>query len=167
MNLIFSTVHGSHLYGMAHAGSDQDFYEVYEGGGIDLKQTLIEGIDTVRGPLEAFTRRALTGSHQSCEALFSPVKEFEPGMREKYGAYLDGFRVMGGEVFAKYERTIRKFSYGDFKRRRHAARLALNLRDLRLCGRFNPQLDEDQIKHVNNVANAYSKDDLAGYLIQA
>lgn len=164
MNLIFSTVHGSHLYGMAHESSDMDIYEVFEGNGINLTQKIRGSEDHVWGSLEAFTRRALTGSHQSCEALFSPVKEFGPGMREKYGAYLDGFRVTGGEVFAKYERTIKKFSYGDFKRRRHAVRLGLNLRDLRREGRFNPQLTEEQVRHVTLMADAFAGPDLVGYL---
>lgn len=35
--LIFSTVHGSHLYGLAHEGSDLDVYEVYEGKADNLR----------------------------------------------------------------------------------------------------------------------------------
>lgn len=156
--LIFRTVHGSHLYGLDHAESDMDVYEVYEGQGIHLNQTInTRGLDIVVGTLEAFTRRALTGSHQSVEAMFSPVKEFGPGMREKYGAYLDGFRVTGGDVFEKYERTIRKFAFADeFKRRRHAVRLGINLRDLRAFGRFNPRLSESDGDFATYVAGEFS-----------
>ena len=164
MNLIFSTVHGSHLYGMAHNGSDVDIYEVFEGDGTSLTQKIHGGDDHVWGSLEAFTRRALTGSHQSCEALFSPVKVFRPGMREKYGAYLDGFRVTGSDVFAKYERTIKKFCYGDFKRRRHAARLALNLAELRAEGRFNPRLKPQQVRYIGLAAEKFEGDKLWQYL---
>lgn len=163
--LIFETVHGSHLYGLAHSGSDRDTYQVYEGAGTDLRQSIHEGEDVVRGDLRAFILRAESGSHQSCEALFSPVKMFTPGMREKWGPYLDALVITGGDVFAKYERTIKKFSYGDFKRRRHAARLYLDLRDLRRDGRFNPTLNEEEVQFVNNIANAYSGDDLRGYLL--
>jgi hypothetical protein len=159
--LIFRTVHGSHLYGMAHEDSDMDIYEVYEGQGTHLNQTITEhGLDICVGTLEAFTRRANSGSHQSAEALFSPVKEFTSEGAARYGAYLAGFRITGSEVFAKYERTIHKFCFGDFKRRRHAARLALNLADLRLYGRFNPRLTQANIEAITFVAATLEGDDL-------
>lgn len=159
--LIFQTVHGSHLYGLDHEGSDHDIYQVYEGSGTHLNQTITQhGLDICVGTLEAFTRRALTGSHQSVEALFSPVKEFSPGMEAKYGAYLEGFRVTGAEVFAKYERTIHKFCFGDFKRRRHAVRLALNLDGLRRHGYFNPRLSEADRQLVTSVAGIVEGDEL-------
>lgn len=164
--LIFETVHGSHLYGVAHSGSDHDLYRVYEGRTHNLKQSIGPDGDVVRGSLEAFVRRAITGSHQSCEALFSPVKEYAPGMKEKWGPFLDGFRVTGREVFEKYERTITKFCYGDYKRRRHAARLHLNLMDLRRDGRFNPQLDEDEVRWVTMMADAFTGDDLRSVLLK-
>lgn len=163
--MIFETVHGSHLYGLAHEGSDMDLYKVYEGRGKDLKQSVHAGVDVVRGDLEAFLVRALSGSHQSCEALFSPVKQFAPGMREKRGPFLDAFRVTGSEVFAKYERTIKKFCYGDPKRRRHAVRLSYNLRDLRAYGRFNPRMTDIEARSATNMANAFSGDDLKGVLL--
>lgn len=163
--LIFETVHGSHLYGLAHQGSDMDIYRVYEGGGLSLHQSVHAGVDVVRGDLEAFVRRAQSGSHQSCEALFSPAKQFYPGMEEKWGLYLEGFRVTGREVFEKYERTIKKFCYGDYKRRRHAVRLFLSLRGLRAEGRFNPRLDEDEARWCTRMADAWSGDDLRGVLL--
>lgn len=163
--LIFETIHGSHLYGLAHGGSDSDIYRVYEGDGRDLRQTVVGDVDTVRGDLEAFLLRARSGSHQSLEALFSPVKQYGEGMAEKWGPFLDNLYVSGGDVFAKYERTIKKFCYSDFKRRRHAVRLSLNLRTMRRDGRFNPRLTEDEIRHVNNIANAFTGDDLKGALL--
>ena len=126
--LIFSTVHGSHLYGLAHEGSDRDVYYVYEGKGRNLRHAMNGDDDSVRGTLDAFLERAYTGSHQAVEALFSQKKDWAPGMFERYGAMLDRLYIEGGEVFAKYERTIKKFSYGDFKRRRHACRLRLNFK---------------------------------------
>lgn len=163
--MIFETIHGSHLYNLAHKDSDMDLYKVYEGEGLNLRQSVHAGVDVVRGDLEAFVRRAQSGSHQSCEALFSPVKEFAPGMEEKRGPYLEGFRVTGREVFEKYERTIKKFCYGDYKRRRHAARLHLSLRGLRSEGRFNPRLDGDEARWCTLMADAYSGDDLRGVLL--
>lgn len=147
--LIFSTIHGSHLYGLAHENSDRDVYEVYEGKGRSLRQSTDGRLDVVRGSLEAFMGRAFTGSHQSCEAMFSTLKEWEPGMQEKWGSYIESFRVTGGEVFSKYERTIKKFSYLDFKRRRHAVRIGFNLHELRKHGRFNPTMDTLSVSLAN------------------
>lgn len=158
--LIFETVHGSYLYGLAHEGSDRDLYRVYEGSGTSLRQSVVEGLDVVRGDLEAFLTRACSGSHQSLEALFSHEKRWAPGMREKWGPFLDDLRVSGPEVFDKYERTIRKFCYGDFKRRRHACRLRINLADLRCYGRFNPRLSRQDLDWVNAYAMVYEGDDL-------
>lgn len=140
-SLIFRTEHGSHLYGFAHEGSDYDIYEVYEGKGRSLKQSTDGELDIVRGDLEAFLIRAASGSHQSAEAIFSPVKDWAPGMEEKWGPMLKNFRI-AGEAYSKYERTIKKFCFGDFKRRRHACRLAINLWEMRVSGsgRFNPRL---------------------------
>ena len=152
MTLIFQTVHGSHLYGLAHAGSDVDIYKVVEGDSRRLQQVVTSETDTVTGSIGAFLMRASEGSHQSVEALFSRKKAWTPGMEEKWGPFIDSIRVTGPEVFAKYERTIKAFCYGDFKRRRHAARLALNLRYLRLHGRFNPTLDQAEVDWVNGVA---------------
>lgn len=166
--LIFKTVHGSALYGLAHKDSDLDVYEVYEGSAArlvhDYQARLTgPGLDTVRGSVEAFVRRAASGAHQSVEAMFSRQKEWAPGMFEKWGAYVEGFRVTGGEAFAKYERTIRSFCYSDFKRRRHAVRLAFNLHSLRKHGKFNPELDGIQITLANRLAELYGGDDLVRF----
>ena len=158
--LIFSTIHGSHLYGLSNANSDTDYYFVYEGTGKDLKQSTDGKIDTVRGDLPAFLTRALSGSHQSLEALFSHQKVYEPGMREKWGPFIESLRVTGSDVFAKYERTITKFCYGDFKRRRHAVRLSFNLADLRESGRFDPEMSLTQVWYADKMAGMYEGDEL-------
>lgn len=158
--LIFSTIHGSHLYGLSHADSDTDYYFVYEGTGKDLKQSVDGKIDTVRGDLPAFLTRALSGSHQSLEALFSHQKVYEPGMREKWGPFIESLLVTGSEVFAKYERTIKKFCYGGFKRRRHAVRLSFNLTDLRESGRFDPEMSLTQVRYADKMAGMYEGDKL-------
>lgn len=160
-SLIFSTVHGSHLYGLAHADSDLDVYYVYEGTGTKLSQSMAGQDDSVRGSLDAFLQRAYTGSHQSVEALFSERKEYAPGMYEKYGHMLDNLYIGGAEVYAKYERTIKKFSHSeDFKRRRHACRLSLNLHTLRNYGRFNPELSQPAITLCDNYARVLKGEEL-------
>lgn len=148
---VFRTVHGSHLYGLAHEGSDRDtFIVTFEDRG-RARQTMVGDDDTVRVGWRTFLERATSGSHQSAEALFSTRKEWTPA-----GAALlpliEGVRVTGGEVALKYERTIRKFAYGDFKKRRHAARLWVNLIGLRNEGWFNPTLDPGSIELVNWLA---------------
>lgn len=160
-DLIFMTVHGSHLYGMAHEGSDRDYYLVYEGTDPKLRQRVVDGADVVRGTVDAFLTRAVSGSHQSVEALFSPFKVYPSlEMRERWDPLFEGLRITGPEVFEKYERTIRKFCYGDFKRRRHAVRLAQNLKGLRGNGRFNPDMTAEEIEMANTLAADLSAEEL-------
>ncbi len=159
-NLIFSTIAGSHLYGLAHEGSDRDVYYVYEGSGRNLRHTMKGDDDSVRGSLDAFLLRAYTGSHQSVEALFSQKKEWAPGMKERWGPLVENINIRGPEVFAKYERTIKKFCFGDLKRRTHAGRLSLNLQSLRYDGRFDPTLTETEVVMVRAYAKTWEGEDL-------
>ena len=98
---VFRTVHGSHLYGLAHEGSDMDtFIVTFEDRG-RARQTMTGLDDTVRVGWRTFLERAMSGSHQSCEALFSRQKVWTPA-----GLHLlpiiEGVRVSGGDVFEKY-----------------------------------------------------------------
>lgn len=165
MSTIFTTAHGSRLYGFWHAGSDYDSYTVTDQRGTGLRQSVNGDSDRVVVGIDRFLGLAAGGSHQSCEALFSPVKQWSSG----YGAVawrrlIESHVVYGAEVFAKYERTIRKFCYGDFKRRRHAVRLASNLADLRKWGRFNPQATLDQALDWSQLAQESEGDKLAEIL---
>lgn len=163
--LIFRTQHGSHLYGFEHADSDEDWYEVYEGKGRKLTQHTDGTLDVVKGDLEAFLIRAASGSHQSAEAIFSKSKAWAPGMEEKWGPLLANFRI-AGEAYSKYERTIKKFCYGDFKRRRHACRLAINLWEMRVSGsgRFNPRIHPVDRTLCEGYARAFEGDELLAQL---
>jgi hypothetical protein len=142
---IFTTVHGSRLYGWARGDSDYDRFTVTDSPRVKARQTVVKTnggreIDHVRVGFNGFLIKALGGSHQSVEALMSPLKEWNEEF-EHLKPFLDNLVVCGPEVYQKYERTIRAFCFGDFKRRRHAARLSLNLAALRDCGRFNPIMD--------------------------
>jgi hypothetical protein len=143
---ILRTEHGSHLYGLAHSGSDHDEYVIYlESMKARQRVNKDEGTDTVRMGLPQFIERIEAGSHQSVEALFSPVKKVHP----EWAAFFAGYRVTSPHAFAAYERTIKKFAHwGDVKRQRHAIRLALNLRDLRREGRFNSRLSPREVDMV-------------------
>lgn len=147
---ILETIHGSRLYGLAHADSDQDIFRVVAArSGARQKVTGSEDA-TVMG-LDTFLEYVYSGSHQSCEALFSPYALVHP----YYMPMFSQIRVTGSAVFSKYRRTIKSFSYGDEKRRRHAVRLGFNLRDLRTYGRFNPVLTEDQRYKVIVLSQLY------------
>ena len=148
---VFTTVHGSHLYGLNHEGSDLDIFTITTSPAPKARQGIRDNLDTATVGFETFLRRATTGSHQSAEALFSPYKQWHS--HTELAPFLDGLRIGGGAVAAKYERTIRSFTHGDFKKRRHAARLALNLDQLRRFGRFTPVLTESEKAYINEAAN--------------
>lgn len=164
-DVIFSTIHGSHLYGLAHEGSDRDVFYITTSPRRKARHSYNEvGWGQARVGLDTFLLRIQEGSHQSVEALFSPCKIWNP----EYlflKPMLDSYRVSGGEVFAKYERTIRKFCYGDFKRRRHAVRLQCNLSGMRRCGWFNPVLSDAERDCCNRLADRWQDDDLREILL--
>lgn len=148
--VILATIHGSHLYGLNHSDSDLDLFRVIDSSR-HPKHKITGGLDLVTLDIDSFLTNVFNGSHQSCEALFSPVKYVHP----EYKPMFEGIRVTGEDAFARYRRTIRAFSYGNDKRRRHAVRLGYNLAELRRSGRFNPVLTDDQITMCNVVSSLY------------
>jgi hypothetical protein len=147
---ILETVHGSHLYGLNHSNSDLDLFRVVRYG-TKTKHKVTEESDLTQMPLDTFLERVFHGSHQSCEALFSPLAEVDP----RYSPMFKGIRVTGEDVFARYRRTIHAFSYGTMKQRRHAVRLGFNLADLKRQGRFNPVMTEDQKLKIGVLSQLY------------
>lgn len=160
---IFRTVHGSRLYGFEHAGSDYDTFIVTDSSARRSRQFIAGDQDTFEVGIHRFLELALSGSHQSVEALFSPVKEWaDTAAAARWRPLIEGARVGGPEVFEKYERTIRKFCYGDFKRRRHAVRLRLNLDELRWMQMVDwVQLSDLLVGKCNRLATECEGDDLA------
>lgn len=148
---VLSTVHGSRLYGMAHSRSDNDTFRVVLQ---DIRtRARVDGEkDDVTVGLDTFLERVFSGSHQSVEALFSPVATVHPHYEDMFR----NIRVTGADAFAKYRRTIKSFSYGGLKQKRHAVRLGFNLRDLRTCGRFDPQLKPQEVQTIRMIADLYS-----------
>lgn len=162
--VIFKTVHGSRLYGFEHAGSDYDTFTVTDSHARRVKQTIDdEGNDRVEVGIYHFLDLAMSGSHQSVEALFSPVKEWaDTDAARRWRPLVENARVGGGAVFEKYERTIRRFCYGDFKRRRHAVRLRLNLNELRWAHRIDfVRLSDLYVGHCGRIAEVFEGDALA------
>lgn len=147
---ILVTVHGSHLYGLNRSDSDLDLFRVVAFRN-KARVFVKGGFDYTEFGLDMFMENVFKGSHQSCEALFSPRAWIHP----KYRALFNGIRVTGSDAFARYRRTIHAFSYGDAKMRRHAVRLGFNLADLRRVGQFNPVLTLDQRAKVMWLSELY------------
>lgn len=150
--IIFETVHGSHLYGMATPYSDRDTFVVTTSNH-RASQKVTGDVDRTTIGWSTFLLYAQTGSHQSVEALFSREKVWHS--RKELEPYLDSMRVVGRGVYEKYTRTIQNFAHsGDFKRRRHAIRLWLNLQDLRRFGRFDPRMTAAEVAWASDLATA-------------
>lgn len=158
--VIFHTVHGSHLYGFAHAGSDRDTFTVTTSRRSKARQRTTGVDDQITVGVNRFLDLATSGAHQYVEALFSPYKEWaDTEAARHWRTLLESVRIAG--VSEKFERTIRNFSYGDFKRRRHACRLSLALAELRAEGRMNPALMEQDALWCTQTATLHEGEDLA------
>lgn len=164
---------GSHLYGLNHAGSDEDFYRVmpdehyWKAIGkrptgnpkVLANQTIIDGIDQMIVSEKTFHIFCFEGAPQALEAMFSqqPILDKIPAFRNDYFGGLNLDHMCG-----RYMRTIKTFAYGDFKKRRHALRLSLNLREAQdLQGRFNPTLSAENIEYITRLAGSTPKEFIA------
>ena len=146
MTPILTTVAGSHLYGLNHASSDYDTYEVVLTG--CTRQRVVGSFDLTTVTLRDYLKQVEKGVPQALEALFSPVKQVEP----EWAAYFQALRPDYYSTVATYQRTIRNFlEGGTAKKWKHAVRLSFNLRDFRAEGVFNPRLDVGQRAVVQSV----------------
>lgn len=152
--IAFTTLHGSRLYGLDHKESDKDMMIVYNDHR-KAKHKKNGDEDVIHVGIFDLIEKAYGGSHQFVEGVFSQKKIWED---ETYRPLIDGLRIPGSTIAVKYERTIKKLCYEDTKLRRHAARLALNLSQLRHTGQCNPSLTPLQIHNVKTLAK-YAKDD--------
>lgn len=76
---ILRTIHGSHLYGLAHSESDIDTYEVVLGCSKNFAWNRNEEEDANHIHLNRFQQAVENGAPQALEALFSPEAEIAPG----------------------------------------------------------------------------------------
>lgn len=158
METLFRTIHGSHLYGLATARSDCDYYTVIPNRSRArkryAKQIIVGDLDTMVIDFSTFRQYCDIGVPQALEALFSPVAEVD-----FIADFRRGYRIDTAAVVGRYRRTIKSFSLGgDYKRRRHALRLAVNLREAVETGRFNPVLTRHNAEQISIVAG-WSDDD--------
>lgn len=155
--LLLRTAHGSTLYGLAHAASDDDTYEVYAGKGKSA-QRISGNDDAFTTSLSEFLKMCDRAVPQALEAMFSTNKEIAP----EYAAFFANYRAGSAAMLDRYTRTALNFSKDDrgheythpfyFKRRRHALRLCLNLADGLAFGRFNPALTEAEAQELTRLA---------------
>lgn len=168
MTTLFKTVHGSRLYGLAHAGSDEDFYTVlakkpYLGKGQGkaryAKQTIVGAEDSMVVDFGTWVEMCKSGVPQALEAMFSGM-----ALTDEIEDFRASFRV-GTEVYERYMRTIKSFALSEdpgFKKKRHALRLALNLAEMGATGRFNPTLSEADATYITDRAIGRSHSDVYG-----
>jgi predicted nucleotidyltransferase len=140
MTVLLRTIHGSHLYGLAHDGSDKDIYEVVETKRTkkkrNIKQTIVNGVDKTVVDLSTFMHMVDECVPQALEALWTPVAEVD-----KIHEFRTNYRVNRAKMKEVYIRTALNFAQrDDIKSRRHAIRLMLNLGAALEYGKFNPQL---------------------------
>lgn len=139
MGVLFKTVHGSRLYGLAHENSDEDFYTVVEkvktARAKYAKQTIIGSEDTMILDFGTWMGQVANGVPQACEAMFS-----EMAIVDHIGPFHKHVKI-GTGAQERYLRTITSFCMTqDPKRKRHGLRLALNMYDFQRAGRFNPTM---------------------------
>lgn len=155
---------GSHLYGLAHADSDNDYWRVvsdpdfaYVVGNREalakrskVLQILENGDDvTVIGD-KSFHKMLLSGSRMALEVMFA-----QDPIIDRFPHYRRAYRVsVNAEMIDRYIRSIIDMAYGNEKRRRHAIRLSLNLRTAMAHGRFNPRLTDEEIRIVKEGASS-------------
>jgi hypothetical protein len=154
MDVLFKTVHGSRLYGLNHAGSDEDYYTVVSKVKTNkakyAKQSIVDGVDSMTMDIGTWLRYCEMGVPQALEAMFSQM-----AIVDHIGPLRAQYHV-GTGVYERYLRTIKSFALNNedsYKKKRHALRLAYNMQEMRAIGRFNPTLTPTQRAVCNLAAN--------------
>ncbi len=152
MKLLFRSIAGSHLYGLNHAGSDQDFFEVWDkldgNRKSHTRQTIKDGIDTIQTDMSSWLNACWSGSHQHLDAMFTDsvlcevdhITEFRMSYRPHIPNTVNAFR-----------RVIRSFEGGNLKQRRHSVRIRLHVEDLLTYGFYNPTLSPQRQQIIRSV----------------
>lgn len=148
---LFKTQHGSHLYGLAHADSDNDTYTVLDKVKTNRarysKQKITDNDDSMVVDFGTWLEMCRSGVPQALEAMFSQMP-----IVDHIGPFRSAFRVSTG-ASERYLRTITSFCYTqDPKRKRHGLRLALNMYDFTRKGFFNPTLTANEAVWVTEQA---------------
>jgi len=153
--VLLKTVHGSRLYGLEHANSDDDYYVVTPTQNtkkqLNAKHKIDGDLDTVTTDFASFVQMCNNGVPQALETMFSK-KTVSPFFEE----YRQSWFAADPTVVSRYLRTIKSFSLEEGakqeKYRRHALRLSLNLDELVNTGRFDPTLSKQNVSLVKRLA---------------
>ena len=148
--IVFTTVHGSRLYGLNHAQSDEDNMIVYEGKREPLHKHTGK-LDVIHVGLPNLLELTYKGSLQFMEGSFSHQKVW---VDTSWRPMFDSLRVPVTAVRDQYFHRIEAFIKIDTqKARQHAVRLGLTLRDLRINdGWYDPTLTHEQKVLVQTTA---------------
>lgn len=149
--VLFKTIHGSRLYGLNHANSDEDFYTVVDkvktARAKWAKQTIVGTEDTMMLDFGTWLGQCQNGVPQALEAMFS-----EHAIYDSLEEFRAAYRVSTG-ANERYLRTITSFCMTqDPKRKRHGLRLALNMYDMQQAGRFNPTMTPNEVDWATEIA---------------
>lgn len=146
--LLFKTVHGSHLYGLATPTSDVDTYQVIatkHRSRLRNAKHKISGQDDVM-TVDFCTWMAMCQKSvpQALEAMFSEKVEFD--MIQEFRR---AFVVSRSTLQDTYRRTAKAFAMEDsYKTKRHALRLCVNMWEAWEYGRFRPTLAPQEIANI-------------------
>jgi len=164
--VLFKTVHGSRLYGLAHENSDEDFYTVVDKvknrKARYARQSIVGDEDSMVVDFGTWVDMCKSGVPQALEAMFSDM-----AVEDHIEEFRKSFRV-GTQCYDRYLRTIKSFALSEtdpFKRKRHSLRLALNFRQMREYGRFNPTLSKHQAEGITWVAQAWSGEEVYDFAL--
>lgn len=160
------TPNGSRLYGLARPNSDDDYYRVvldeYFHDAVGKAPTgnrnrlihhvVNDEVDELTVGFRTFAELAFNGTPQTLETMFSQHSIIDR-LEEFRNAY---YASTGPDSMRDaYRRTIHRFIYGNFKSRRHALRLSINLEEaMRSGGRFNPTLTPEQAAYITSAASS-------------
>lgn len=157
MKILYKTIHGSRLYGLAHENSDWDYYTVVDK--VKNKKAkyathrIIDGVDSVVVDFGTWVNLCQKGVPQALEAMFSEQAEIDliPEFRAGFVA---------GTNFEAYRGVMKTMAmeFDDFKHKRHVLRLGYNLHDVARDGRFNPTLGIEKVELINMYANSLDMD---------
>lgn len=135
---LYQVAHGSRLYGLNHADSDVDLWQVWDKlpAGMSGKRNTHDRVDLMVLSLPHFLDLVHRGAPQALEAMFAPKQPID-----MLWHYRRAYRANSLVATSVYQSAIHRFEASPVpKVRRHAARLEFDLHHLHAHGRFDPQL---------------------------
>jgi hypothetical protein len=160
---LLRVITGSRLHGFAHAGSDFDEWiivpEPRGAEGVSRIRHAFQSIDDEEGTdvtvagLTTWLHYCSTGVPQALDVMFASNRRGQDPavILDRLGPLRASFRTNGPVVREHFRAFIKQIALNraeEQKQRRHAFRLALNLRSIQESGRYNPTLSYDERQWV-------------------